>query len=144
MRFLFLTLLSLNSSYGIYEVVEEFHAAKTQKSEEEFLNKYGSSAEPSVLAYVCALEMKQAEYSFNPMTKLKIFNHSKKKLDSLIELNPSNIHLRYIRFVLQEKAPSLLGYKDNIEQDKKFLKQLLDVSDDTDFLDIYIYNNTSI
>jgi len=144
MRFLFLTLLSLHSSYGIYEVVEEFHATKTQESEEEFLNKYGSSAEPSVLAYVCALEMKQAEYSFNPMTKLKIFNQSKNKLDSLIDLNPSNVHLRYIRFVLQEKAPSLLGYKDNIEQDKKFLKQLLKVSDDTDFLDIYIYNNTSI
>ena len=102
------------------------------------------NSEPSVLAYVCALEMKQAEYNYNPISKLNIFNRSKKKLDALIELNPTNVHLRYIRFVLQEKTPGILGYKDNLEEDKIFLMHKLEVSDDSDFLDNYIYNNTSL
>lgn len=132
------------SSTNIKEVVEEFHHLETRESEDTFVQNYTLSSKPSILAYVCAVEMKQAKYGHNPVKKLRIFKHTKKKLDSLIQSHPSDIHLRYVRLVLQEKTPGLLGYNDYIEEDKIFLRNKLEILDDSDYLDLYIYNNTSL
>ena len=78
------------------------------------------------------------------MTKLKVFNQNKKLLNSLINQNESNVHLRYIRLLAQEKAPSFLGYNEHIKEDKAFLKKILDTKDATDYLDTYIKANTSL
>jgi hypothetical protein len=131
-------------SPNIKEVVDEFHNLKTKESEAVFIEDYTLSSQPSILAYVCALEMKKAEYSFNPISKLIIFKRTRKKLDSLIQSNPTDVHLRYIRLVLQEKAPSVLGYNDNIEEDKVFLTNKLEILDHSDYLDLYIRKNTSL
>ncbi|MFT4848274.1 MAG: hypothetical protein ACI83B_000803 [Sediminicola sp.] len=131
-------------SPNIKEVVDEFHNLKTKESEAVFVENYTLSSQPSILAYVCALEMKKAEYSFNPISKLIIFKRTRKKLDSLIQSNPTDVHLRYIRLVLQEKAPSVLGYNDNIEEDKVFLTNKLEILDHSDYLDLYIRKNTSL
>ncbi len=141
MSLLFILFLS---STNIKEVVVEFHDLETRKSEVEFVQNYTLSSQPSILAYVCAVEMKQAKYGFNPISKLKIFKHTKKKLDSLIQSYPNDIHLRYVRLVLQEKTPGLLGYNDYIEEDKTFLRNKLEILDDSDYLDLYIHNNTSL
>jgi hypothetical protein len=133
--------LSISS---IEEVVEEFHHLETRESEDVFVKNYTLSSQPSILAYVCAVEMKQAKYSFNPIVKLKIFKQTKKKLDSLIKSHPADVHLRYIRLVLQEKTPVVLGYNNNIEEDKVFLRGKLETADDSDYLDLYIQNNTSL
>lgn len=125
-------------------VVSEFHNLDTKKSEKLFIKNYKSSHNPSILAYVIAIEMKQAEYSINPFSKLKTFNRSKKKLNKLIINYPENIHLRYIRLVIQEKTPRILGYNKYIKEDKHFLNLKLGIIDESDFLDSYIYNNTSI
>lgn len=142
--FVSLLLMFFLSISSIEEVVEEFHLLETRESEDVFVKNYTLSSQPSILAYVCAVEMKQAKYSFNPIVKLKIFKQTKKKLDSLIDSHPADIHLRYIRLVLQEKTPVLLGYNDNIEEDKVFLKGKLETADDSDYLDLYIHNNTSL
>lgn len=132
------------SSTNIKEVVEEFHNLETRESEDIFVQNYNLSSQPSILAYVCALEMKQAEYSHNPISKLRIFKQTKKKLDSLVQSNPTDVHLRYIRLLLQEKTPGILGYNDNIKEDKIFLSNKLEISDDSDYLDLYIHKNTSL
>jgi hypothetical protein len=139
-----LIFISLFSSANIKEVVEEFHTLETRESEDVFIENYNQSSHPSILAYVCAIEMKEAEYKFNPFSKLKIFKHTKKKLDSLIQTNPTDVHLRYIRLILQEKTPSILGYNDNIDEDKLFLTSKLEILDDSDYLDLYIHKNTSL
>lgn len=129
---------------NIIGVVEEFHNLNTRKAEKNFIKNYEKSTDPSVLGYVLAIKMKQSEYSYNPLKKFKTFDEAKKRLNSLIVSNPNNTHLRYVRLVLQEKSPRFLGYKDNIEQDKGFLIKKLGVADDSDFLDVYIYNYTSL
>jgi hypothetical protein len=141
---LVLTFSLFMASTNIKEVVEEFHALQTRESEAVFIENYTQSSQPSILAYVCAIEMKQAEYRHNPISKLKIFKHTKKKLDSLIQTKPTDVHLRYIRLLLQEKAPGILGYNDYIDEDKIFLTSKLEVIDDSDYLDLYILKNTSL
>ena len=124
--------------------VSEFHELDSKTKEEAFIAKYKSSNEPSILGYVYAIEMKQIEYSYNPITKIKDFNTIKVKLNALITKFPTNVHLRYIRLVIQEKTPSILGYKNFIEEDKKILNEKLKIKDETDYLDTYIYKNTSL
>ena len=125
-------------------VMDEFHALKSEKEENLFMVKYKNNNSVSVQAYLCAVEMKQAEYAFNPMTKFKIFNKAKRKLNLLIETNPKNIDLRYIRLLLQESTPSILRYNDTIEEDKIFLKKIIEAKKISKQLETYIYKNTSL
>jgi hypothetical protein len=135
-------LFTLNST--IENVVTEFHALKTESAEILFIEKYKQSSDPSVLAYTVSISMKQAAYSYNPFYKLEVFNANKKRLDALIVRHKTNIHLRYVRLVAQQNAPSFLGYTEFIEEDKRFLRRKLAEIDDTDFLDEYIKSNTSL
>ena len=125
-------------------VMNEFHSLKSEKEENLFIVKYKNDNSVSVQAYLCAVEMKQAEYAFNPMTKFKIFNKAKRKLNLLIETNPKNIDLRYIRLLLQESTPSILRYNDTIEEDKIFLKKIIEAKKISKQLETYIYKNTSL
>ena len=129
---------------NITEVQEEFHRLNNEDEELTFIEKYHGDLNPSVQAYICAVEMKQAEYRFNPMSKLRIFKKTKNKLEELILNNPKNIDLRYVRLLLQEKTPELLGYKNNIEEDKLFLQNELSLNNISKDLELYIHKNTSI
>ena len=67
-----------------------------------------------------------------------------KKLEDLINKNPDNSDLRYLRLVIQENTPVLLNYKSSIKLDKKFLQKKMKMIDDSDYLDTYIKKNTSL
>lgn len=146
MQTLVLALL-LNLS-GFYQqtpiVVSEFHKLSSEKVEKQFIEKYETSSDPSIQAYVLAIRMKQIEYMYNPVTMISLFKKYTKELEAMAAQNPKNIHIRYIRLLIQEKSPSFLGYNDDIPKDKLFLKSALATNDETDFLDQYIKNNTSL
>ena len=144
MILLFIAISQLLYTTTIKEVVNEFHELSTEDEEVVFIDKYKNNTNPSITGYVIAMEMKQAEYVFNPAAKLKIFKKSKNNLNVLIEENPNDVHLRYIRLVLQENTPGILGYNDFIEEDKLFLKNKMTIVDDSDYLDLYINKNTSL
>ena len=88
--------------------------------------------------------MKQAKYKFFPWEKITIFKKEKCNLERLIVEHPNNLHLRYLRLVIQEHTPKFLNYFSNIEMDKKMIHQFLLKKDETDYLDKYIINNTSL
>ncbi len=72
-------------------------------------------------AYRAAAEMSSAQYKLNPISKINTFSSGRKKLDDIILENPTNIEMRYIRFTIQDNAPSFLGYNKNLTSDKLFL-----------------------
>jgi len=79
----------------------------------------------------CAL-MIEANYLNNPISKLNYFNKGKEILEKAIKLDIENTELRYLRFTIQSEVPSILGYNDNIKQDKDFLlKKVKTISDIT-------------
>ena len=133
-----------NSVDDTQKIVKEFHQLKSKSDEMMFIKNQKLSTNPSTLAYVISISMKQAKYNYNPYNKLIIFNENKKRLDQLIINHNSNVHLRYVRLVIQENSPSFLGYNSNINSDKSFLKEKLSISDETDYLDAYIIENTSL
>lgn len=144
MKGLLFVIICLFLNLGNTTIVEEFHELKTKNEEISFLKKYANEVNPNVQAYVCALQMKQAKYFFNPIAKLRAFRKSKNKLELLIKNNPDNIDLRYVRLMLQERIPSILGYQDDIETDKFFLRDKLKTKKISKKLEIYIHKNTSL
>jgi hypothetical protein len=42
-------------------------------------------------------------------------------LSEAIKKEPKNLEIRFMRYICQEKTPSFLGYKENLEEDKKFI-----------------------
>ncbi len=73
-----------------------------------------------------------ASYVFNPITKLNKFNKGRKLVEDAIINEPNNLELRYLRFTLQTNLPRFLGYTNQINRDKVFMINQLDVLKDTD------------
>jgi hypothetical protein len=140
----FILLLSFDFNADIKAVVKEYHALTNEVTEISFIHKYHGSNDASVMAYVTSIAMKQAEYTSNPLRKLQLFQENKKILNQLIDTHRTNIHLRYVRLLSQENTPYFLGYNEHIEEDKRILKNILEVEDETDYLDYFIRANTSL
>ena len=128
----------------IQRVVHDFHAIDSHEEELSFVEKYKNDPDPAVEAYVIAIQMKLIERSYNPYSKLKTFFDGTKSLTDLIDANPDNPHLRYVRLLLQEKTPVFLNYKDKITVDMAFLKERMREPGDLDYLFNYIALNTSL
>ena len=137
-------ILTLSIFNNTPDFIKEYHECVTKTQELNFINKYQSNKEVNIHAYVISLKMKHAKYKLFPWQKLKVFKTYKNQLEDLITKYPKNIHLRYLRLVIQEKAPNLLNYRAAIEIDKDFLSKILTIKDSTDYLDKYIIKNTSL
>ncbi len=141
---LFLSILFFFQSNNIPDYINEYDTLSSKQEELNFINKYKNTKNIDITAYVVSLRMKQAEYKIFPWSKLKIFNKEKKNLESLIKKHPKNIHLRYMRLVIQENLPKILNYNSSIKEDKIFLKNMIKQKDTTDYLDAFIVKNTSL
>ncbi|MEL0651336.1 hypothetical protein V6246_07860 [Algibacter sp. TI.3.09] len=124
--------------------IVEYHDIKSKAQEIEYIEKYKKSDSADIQAYVISLEMKQAEYKVLPWQKLNTFSKGKAKLEQLITNEPKNANLRYVRLVIQEQLPKMLNYNSDIENDKHFLSELLKIKDNSDYLDTYILNYTTL
>jgi hypothetical protein len=144
LRLFFICYLFISVNNDVPTYVNEFHEIKTKNEELEFISKYADSKDVSVLGYVISLRMKQAKYKFMPWDKITVFRTERDNLEKLIKENPSNLHLRYLRLVIQESTPKLLNYFSSIESDKNIIKTYLQKIDNTDYLDQFIKNNTSL
>lgn len=71
--------------------------------------------------YKGALYMKSAQFEFTPWSKLKRFKEGRIILDNQISIHKDNPELRFIRLMIQENCPSLLGYSDSVEVDAKIV-----------------------
>ena len=71
--------------------------------------------------YFSAAEMFLSQYKLNPFSKIEAFNSGKQRLDSAIESDTMSVESRYIRYTIQENAPSLLKYTTNRKSDRRFL-----------------------
>ena len=92
---------------------------------EKLLVPYNEVNNPTLAGYKACATMMKAQYAFNPISKLDYFSNGKNLLERCIENEKENIELRYLRFTVQCNAPSFLGYKKSIEEDKsKLLKSI--------------------
>lgn len=71
-------------------------------------------------AYAGALIMKKAGLIKGASRKLKEFKSGKEKLEEAIREH-DDVEFRFLRLVIQEKAPKVLGYHKQLEEDRNYL-----------------------
>ncbi|WP_413997927.1 hypothetical protein ACMDB5_08980 [Flavobacterium sp. W1B] len=74
------------------------------------------------LAYLGAFQTIWAKHSSGPISKLRTFTTGKRNIEEAVISKPNNIEIRLLRLSVQSNSPSFLGYKKNIEDDKKFIQ----------------------
>lgn len=104
----------------------------SEKQSQVFINDFQYNPELAVQGYVAAVQMMMAKYKFNPYTKLATFRAGQSQLEKLIQQNSNHVELRFIRYMIQQNAPSFLGYNGQLKSDKNYLEQQLPSLSDTD------------
>lgn len=112
---------SQNECSGIESTRIRFQNIKTEQDLKELeQNIKNSKCELEQPYYYAVLTMK-AKYAFWPNQKLSFFNEGKKSLEKYIKRFPNNCEARFLRYSIQQNAPSFLGYTDDLETDKNFI-----------------------
>ncbi|MGL1885598.1 MAG: hypothetical protein OCD76_03695 [Reichenbachiella sp.] len=103
--------------------------------------------EPStsrVKAFRGVLLAKKAFFLDKISDKVSVFKEGAFLLESEIASYPDNVEYRFLRLATQENSPGILGYKNNLEEDKSFIIKKIE-SMDSDLRDqVYHYSKTSI
>ena len=100
-----------------------FHNTDTESKLTAFLTKYKGDERVEGKPYLYCGIMQMANYTMNPYKKLDYFNKGKQALESHISKYPQQIDARYVRVLIQSKAPRILNYYQNIQSDISFIKK---------------------
>ena len=118
-----LSLVGINIS----ELREKYPQASTDVALTNTLNNELSEVsiadEPTLIAYKGALLTLMAKHTKTVKEKKTYFKEGVQFLESAISKAPKNIEIRYLRLSVQEHAPKVVKYNNNIEEDKLFLKE---------------------
>ncbi|HEY4936492.1 MAG TPA: hypothetical protein VII44_07920 [Puia sp.] len=74
-------------------------------------------------AFTGAMLMKKAGLGGSPVTKLHLFKEGHKMLEAAIKKDPDNAEFRFLRLMIQENAPVILGYKNELQKDSEFIRK---------------------
>lgn len=73
-------------------------------------------------AYEGALLMKKAGLLVKPKDKIIFFKSGRLKLESSISKNNDNIEYRFLRLIIQEHAPNVVKYRNEIKEDSNLIR----------------------
>ena len=72
-------------------------------------------------AYQGALLMKKADLIKGPGKKLSVFKEGHELLERAINEDQNNAEYRFLRLIIQENAPKILGYSSEVESDSLYI-----------------------
>ena len=105
---------------------KEFYAAMaTEDSQKinEMISLLKSTEVSGKNAYEAALIMKRAGLIHGSSKKLSLFRQGRKQLEAEIMKDNDNAELRFLRLMIQEHAPGILGYRDSLQKDSAYIRQ---------------------
>ena len=74
-------------------------------------------------AFEGALLMRKAGLVAGASNKLSLFKEGREKLESSIASDTGNVEYRFLRLMIQENAPGILGYKSDIRKDSDIIRK---------------------
>ncbi len=74
-------------------------------------------------AFMGAMLMKKASFRAPPAIKLRLFKQGNKLLEAAIRQDPQNAEYRFLRLIVQEHAPGVLGYKNDVQNDCEYIRK---------------------
>ncbi len=76
---------------------------------------------PAQMAYRGASLMVASQFAEGPGKKLKLFKEGKELMTKAIEEDPESVEIHFLRMTVQENAPGILKYHDELQGDKEFI-----------------------
>lgn len=73
------------------------------------------------MGYTGALLMKEADLVKRPKRKLDLFIAGRKLMEAAMLTESENIEFRFLRLTIQEHAPKVVRYHNDIQRDKTFI-----------------------
>ena len=132
MKFILIICIVMASAFGFSsgQNVSKMRDLFTKVDKDEKFNlelqkitQYATTNTPIAYGYKALYYFMNAKYEFWPTDKLENFAQGKNRLESVIQLYPNEPELRLIRYSVQYNVPSLLNYKDRLEEDRTVLKR---------------------
>jgi hypothetical protein len=68
------------------------------------------------------LLMKKAGMMAKPKDKISFFKSGRTKLEAAIAAEKDNVEYRFLRLIMQEHAPKIVKYRNELEEDSKLIK----------------------
>ncbi len=93
--------------------------------------------------YRGALYARMAGLVNTPVQRLEYFKRGRLLIEAEIKQNANNIEYRFIRLIIQEQAPSIVRYRDNIDEDSAMIIAAYETLDDELKREIDRYAKTS-
>jgi len=116
--FLFFALITFSVySIEIEEIRNNFLNVTSIKEADNYIQLLEKSNLKEANTYKAALLLMKAKFAFFPFNKWSYFKNGSELLDISIESDPTNIEMRYIRFLFQSEIPNFLGYHKNLQED---------------------------
>jgi hypothetical protein len=109
-------LINIRNKYAV--------ADKNKSNYLQFIQTINTSKEvntPVKNAYLAASTMISSVFEINPISKLRNFNNGKDFLEKTIASANAELEVHYVRYTIQVKSPFILGYRDNLNEDKILL-----------------------
>jgi len=107
----------LISTSALEDVRMNFFQVNSVDQADDYINKLQDDESLESKGYIASLNFIKSRFVKFPFTKMKYFKIGKKALDDLINENPKNVEIRYLRFLMQKQVPEFLGYYKNINED---------------------------
>ena len=79
----------------------------------------GNLSPAEVTAFQAAAEMIHANHGWNPIEQWNTFVEWRDALEAVIEEQPEEPNLRLVRYGIQSSAPKFLGYRAELEEDRR-------------------------
>lgn len=117
----FLTIQWVQAAAGIRDQFYKAFSAGNEELIDKVLGEVKASGGASGRAYEGALLMKKADLVKGAGEKLKTFKAGHALFEKEIAAQPQNIEFRFIRLCIQENAPKIVKYRQEIEEDKEMI-----------------------
>jgi len=98
-------------------------ASGDAKAVEQQISLLKNSVTADKPAFEGALLMKKAGLINGAGRKLNLFKDGNKKLEAAIREDDDNAEYRFLRLMIQEHAPKMLGYKEDLKKDSAYIRQ---------------------
>ena len=120
-----LILISLSGiSQTIDEIRSEFHQVVLNPDDSKKFHHFISDVEnpsPTVKAYQAVSEALLAQVVWNPFSKLSQVVKYDKMMGQVIEEDPLNIEIRFLRLAIEYNLPSFLGMSEHVKEDSQMI-----------------------
>jgi len=98
-----------------------FEIMKSEDQSRLYILQLEAYTDPVSRAYCGALNASMARHVFFPVKKWNYFVEGREQLELAVKESPASVEIRFLRLVIQSKAPSWLGYTSDVKEDLEFI-----------------------